>query len=157
MKTIGVPLLFVVRRGTVCFSGIFRGVAGRGVCEQQFATQTLRVHLLGIEGCRARPSRFDFFIPLGLSRFLWDFPDRSGDFGYFPDFAFSSFSSYQQHLRGTVPKKAATQSGPFPKRANPPVWRPPRLVTIRAQIYTCSFVFLGGIMFGNARSYSYSF
>ena len=35
---------------TVCFSGVFRGLPGG---QQQFATQTLRIHLLGIEFKRA--------------------------------------------------------------------------------------------------------
>ena len=42
-----------------------------------------------------------FFVP---SCPFWDFPDFSQNF---PDWSFSS-----QHLRGTVPKGSATQSGP---------------------------------------------
>ena len=54
---------------------------------------------------------------LGLFRFVWGL---SGDF---PDWSFSSFSAYWQHLRGTVPKGSATQSGPVPKKVgNPPAY-----------------------------------
>ena len=48
---------------------------------------------------------------LGLSRFFRDFPDLLGD----GSFLFS-FSAYREHLRGTVPKGSATQSGPFPTK-----------------------------------------
>ena len=66
-----------------------------------------------------------FPIFLGFSRFArgWsrDFPDSS----------LFSFSAYQEHLRGTVPKGSATQSGPFPKTVgNPPVWKPPGLASL---------------------------
>ena len=40
-------LLDAVTVPAVCFSGVFRGLLGGGG-QQQFATQTLRVHLLGI-------------------------------------------------------------------------------------------------------------
>ena len=70
-----------------------------------------------------------FFVLLGLSRGFSRFVrGLSGDF---PDWSFSSFSAYYQHLRGTVPKGSATQSGPFPKKVgNPPVWKPPGLASL---------------------------
>ena len=66
---------------------------------------------------------------------VWDFPDFFGIFpicsGWSGDFPVSSlfpFSANEEHLRGTVPKGSATQSGPFPKKVgNPPVWKPPGL------------------------------
>ena len=51
--------------------------------------------------------------------------------GDFPDLSLSSFSAYEQHLRGTVPKGSATQSGPFPKRSG----EPPGLETSRFSFY----------------------
>ena len=57
---------------------------------------------------------FLFCPSLSFFDFPGDFPDLSGDF---PDWSFSSFSAYYQHLRGTVPKGSATQSGPFPKKS----------------------------------------
>ena len=47
----------------------------------------------------------------GFSRFARGW---SGDF---PDSSLFSFSAYQEHLRGTVPKGSATQSGPFPEKS----------------------------------------
>ena len=44
-----------------------------------------------------------------------------------PDSSLVSFSAYQEHLRGTVPKGSATQSGPFPKKGG----KPPGLETPR--------------------------
>ena len=78
------------------------------------------------------PSFFVLFCP------FWDFPDFSGIFPIcsgmvrgFPDLSFSSFSAFSEHLRGTVPKGSATQSGPFPKKmGNTRVWKPPRLVSL---------------------------
>ena len=56
-----------------------------------------------------------FFVLLGLSRGFSRFVrGLSGDF---PDWSVSSFSAHYQHLRGTVPKGSATQSGPFPKKS----------------------------------------
>ena len=62
-----------------------------------------------------------FFVPFdtfpifaGFSRFVRGF---SGDL---PDLSFCSFAAYEQHLRGTVPKGSATQSGPFPKKSGKP-------------------------------------
>ena len=64
-----------------------------------------------------------FFVLLGtfpifpwFSRFarVW-----SGDF---PDSSLVSVSAYEEHLRGTVPKGSAAQSGPFPKKK----WETPR-------------------------------
>ena len=67
------------------------------------------------------PSFFGTFpIFLGVSRFVRGW---SGDF---PNLSFSSFSAYQEHLRGTVPKGSATQSGPFPKK-----WETPRFANPR--------------------------
>ena len=65
-----------------------------------------------------------FFVLLGLSRGFSRFVrGLSGDF---PNWSFSSFSAYYQHLRGTVPKGSATQSGPFLKKVgNTRVWKPP--------------------------------
>ena len=58
----------------------------------------------------------------GVSRFV---RGLSGDF---PNLSFSCFSAYLQHVRATVPKGSATQSGPFPKKVgNPPLWKPPAL------------------------------
>ena len=70
-----------------------------------------------------------FFVLLGLSRGFSRFVrGLSGDF---PDWSFSSFSAYYQHLRGTVPKGSATQSGPFPKKVgNTRVWKPPGLASL---------------------------
>ena len=70
-----------------------------------------------------------FFVLLGLSRGFSRFVRAlSGDF---PDWSFSSFSAYYQHLRGTVPKGSATQSGPFPKKVgNTRVWKPPGLASL---------------------------
>ena len=66
-----------------------------------------------------------FPIFLGFSRFARGW---SGDF---PDLSFSSFSAYSEHLRGTVPKGSATQSGPFPKKVgNTRVWKPPGLASL---------------------------
>ena len=65
--------------------------------------------------------------------FPGDFPDLSrGLSGDFPDWSFSSFSAYYQHLRGTVPKGSATQSGPFPKKVgNTRVWKHPGLASLK--------------------------
>ena len=75
---------------------------------------------------------------LGLSRFFWDFPDLLGDGpGIFPICPFPLSrpikSTYEeQHLRGTVPKGSATQSGPFPKKVgNTRVWKPPGLASLK--------------------------
>ena len=46
-----------------------------------------------------------FPIFLGFSRFVRGLSED------LPDLSFSSFSAYKQHLRGTVPKGSATQSG----------------------------------------------
>ena len=46
----------------------------------------------------------------GFSRFARGW---SGDF---PDSPLFSFSAYREHLKGTVPKGSAAQSGPFPKK-----------------------------------------
>ena len=85
----------------------------------------------------------------GFSRFV---RGLSGDF---PDWSFSSFSAYYQHLRGTVPKGSATQSGPFPKKVgNPPIWKPPSLASLKRcnlivflGIHRCFWVFLFGDKF----------
>ena len=62
----------------------------------------------------------------GFSRF------GRGWSGDFPDLSFSSFSAYEEHLRGTVPKGSATQSGPFPKKVgNTRVWKPPGLASLK--------------------------
>ena len=79
------------------------------------------------------PSFFVLFCP------FWDFPDCSGFSrfargwsGDFPDLSFSSFSAYQEHLRGTVPKGSATQSGPFPRKVgNTRVWKHPGLASLK--------------------------
>ena len=55
-----------------------------------------------------------FLIFPGFSRFARGW---SGDF---PDSSLFSFSAYQEHLRGTVPKGSATQSGPFPEKSGKP-------------------------------------
>ena len=75
------------------------------------------------------PSFLSFFVLLGLSRGFSRFVrGLSGDF---PDWSVSSFSAYYQHLRGTVPKGSATQSGPFPKKVgNTRVWKPPGLASL---------------------------
>ena len=72
---------------------------------------------------------FLFFLGLswGYSRFV------RGLSGIFPDWSFSSFSAYYQHLRGTVPKGSATQSGPFPKKVgNTRVWKAPGLASLKS-------------------------
>ena len=70
-----------------------------------------------------------FFVLLGLSRGFSRF--ARGLSGDFPDWSFSSFSANYQHLRGTVPKGSATQSGPFPKKVgNTRVWKPPGLASL---------------------------
>ena len=92
-----------------------------------FATQTLRVHLLGLD--------------------FWDFPDffgfcrfargRSGDF---PDSSLFLFLGLLiiEHLQGTVPKGSATQSGPFPEKVgNPPGLEPPRFSFSQHSNYDC--------------------
>ena len=38
----------------------------------------------------------------------------------FPDWSFSSFSAYEEHLQGTFPKGSVTQSEPFPKKLETP-------------------------------------
>ena len=48
--------------------------------------------------------------------FFGIFPILSGSSGNFPDLSFASFSAYKHHLRGTVPKGSASQSGPFPRK-----------------------------------------
>ena len=74
-----------------------------------------------------------FFVVLGLSRGFSRF--ARGWSGDFPDWSFLSFSAYYQHLRGTVPKGSATQSGPLPKKVgNPPAWKPPGLATASGKI-----------------------
>ena len=58
--------------------------------------------------------------------FFWNFPICSGMDRGFPRLSFASLSACQEHLRGTVPKGSATQSGPFSKKwENPPVWKTP--------------------------------
>ena len=65
-----------------------------------------------------RPSTgLSFIVRFGTSPIFLDFSDLSGDF---PDFPFSSFLAYQQHLRGTVSKRSATQSGAFPNKVRNP-------------------------------------
>ena len=54
------------------------------------------------------------------------FPICPGLSADFPGLSFSSFSAYQRHLRGTVPKESAIQSGPFPKKRKPPGLETPR-------------------------------
>ena len=76
------------------------------------------------------PSFFVLFgtFPIFLG-FSWFARGWSGEF---PDLSFSSFSAYQEHLRGTVPKGSATQSGPFPKKVgNTRVWKPPGLASLK--------------------------
>ena len=73
------------------------------------------------------------FCPFG------DFPDSSGIFpicsgnlrgvSRFVPFLFLGLK--KEHLRGTVPKGSATQSGPFPKKVGNPVWKPPSLASLK--------------------------
>ena len=64
---------------------------------------------------------------------FWDFPEFSGIFPIFSGFSrlvVFLFLGLVKHLRGTVPKGSATQSGPFPKKVgNPAVWKPPGLAS----------------------------
>ena len=82
-----------------------------------------------------------FFVLLGLSRGFSRFVrGLSGDF---PDWSFSSFSAYYQHLRGTVPKGSVTQPGPFPKKVgNTRVWKPPGLASPKIGV-SMSSLFVG--------------
>ena len=68
-----------------------------------------------------------FLSLLGLSRFFRDFPDLLGDGpGIFPIRTFSLSRPIIEHLRGSVPKGSATQSGPLLKKVgNPPFGNPP--------------------------------
>ena len=94
------------------------------------------------------PSFFVVFCP------FWDFPDFSGicsgmvwGFSQFVPF---SFSAYQAHLRGTVPKGSATQSGPFPKKVgNPPDWKPPGLASLNSCDFQTPFQRLRGDFAGD--------
>ena len=70
------------------------------------------------------PSFFVLFCPFGTFPGIFPIYPGTGDF---LDWSFSSFSAYYQHLRGTVPKGSATQSGPFPKKGG----KPPGLETPR--------------------------
>ena len=86
------------------------------------------------------PSLFVLFrtfpIFLGFSRFARGW---SGDF---PDSFLFSFSAYEEHLRGTVPKGSATQSGPFPKKVgNTRVWKPPGLASLNSHAFFLHLVF----------------
>ena len=64
----------------------------------------------------------------GTSRFLGGF---SRFFGDFPDGSFFSFSAVEKHMQGTVPEESATQSGPFLKKWETPVWNPPGLPSLK--------------------------
>ena len=78
------------------------------------------------------PSFFVLFCPFGT--FPGIFPICSGMVrGFSRLVLFLSLSAYYQHLRGTVPKGSATQSGPFPKKVgNPPVWKHPGLASLKS-------------------------
>ena len=93
--------------------------------------------LFGSFFCLFWPSFFPFLF-LSFLSFL-DFPDFSGMFpdllgdgpGIFPICPFPLSPAYSEHLRGTVPKGSATQSGPFPKKVgNTRVWNPPGLASL---------------------------
>ena len=85
--------------------------------------------------------RGGFPISTGPSFFVlfWDFPDFSGIFPIcagmvrgFARFVLFLFLSLSEHLRGTVPKGSATQSGPFPKKVgNTRVWKHPGLACLK--------------------------
>ena len=97
---------------------------------------------------------FSFFVLFGTFPIFPGFSRFArGLFGDFPDSSLFSFSAYEEHLRGTVPKGSATQSGPFPKKVgNPPVWKPPDLASPKMNFqpthhlasescfYLCTFV-----------------
>ena len=81
----------------------------------------------------------------GLSRFFWDLPDlrRDGP-GIFLICPFPLSQPFKEHLRGTVPKGSATQSGPFPKKVgNTRVWNPPGLASLKMWFMYRSFRRLG--------------
>ena len=70
---------------------------------------------------------------LGLSRFFPGiFPICSGMVrGFSRLVLFLFLGLFSEHLRGTVPKGSATQSGPFPKKVgNTRVWKPPGLASL---------------------------
>ena len=71
-----------------------------------------------------------FFVLLG---YFSDFSGCLRFWGFFCFVLFLFLGFFLKHLRGTVPKGSATQSGPFPKRmGNPPVWNPPGLASPKA-------------------------
>ena len=64
------------------------------------------------------PDFFVLFCPFSefISRFFRDFPGLLAEGpGIFPISPFPLSRPIIEHLRGTVPKGSATQSGPFPK------------------------------------------
>ena len=110
------------------FPGIFQGPPNGGVSNGGVSRSGLVLPFLSffVLFCPF----LSFFVLLGLSRGFSRFVrGLSGDF---PDWSFSSFSAYYQHLRGTVPKGSATQSGPFPKKVgNTRVWKHPGLASLK--------------------------
>ena len=113
-----------------------RDIFSRGKKKTTFlsrAIETSRVAKRGGFPIWTCPSFLFLFCP------FWDFPDflvfsrfARGWSGDFLDLSFSSFSAYEEHVRGTVPKGSATQSGPFPKK----VGNPPGLETPPVYHYT---------------------